>query len=239
MRFSPLFVLYKSLWGPTCVVHLEHVLIQVHIVTCGQWLLHRHSHSRFSQLSTPSWKLHWAPHRRVWSPVGQHLCIASRIQQRWVGWIHIGLHSPPQKAGAERLTPVLLRCSCTWGSIGVLAALEAEMKLAVIFAGQQGRSWFSVAILVKVTLPGTGSLGSQVGCCLSCECRQWYAQCVRELAAFVEASRWGSILWLLLSRGHQLPCQARLGSMLLDAIPPTLSYIHVNLRWFETILQCR
>ena len=105
--FFPLFVLYKSLWSPTCIVHLEHVLIQVHIVTCGQWVLHRHSGSRFSQLSTPSWKLHWASHRRVWSPVGQHLCIASRIQQRWIGWIHIGLHSPPQKAGAERLTPAL------------------------------------------------------------------------------------------------------------------------------------
>ena len=63
------------------------------------------------------------------------------------------------------------------------------MKWAVIFAGQQGRSWFSVAILVKVTLAGTGSLGSQVGCCPSCECRQWYVQCVWELAAFVEASR--------------------------------------------------
>ena len=29
-------VLYKSLWGPTCIVHLEHILIRVHRVTCGQ-----------------------------------------------------------------------------------------------------------------------------------------------------------------------------------------------------------
>ena len=103
--------------------------------------------------------------------------------------MHMSLHSLPQKAGAERLTPALLRCSCTWGSRGALTALEVEMKWAVIFAGQQGRSWFSVAVMVKVTLSGTGSLGSQAGCCPSCECRQWYVQCVWALAAFTEASR--------------------------------------------------
>ena len=49
----------------------------------------------------------------------------------------MSLHAPPQKAGAESLTSALLRCSCTQGSRGALAALEAEMKWAVIFAGQQ------------------------------------------------------------------------------------------------------
>ena len=118
-------------------------------------------------------------------------------------------------------------------------SIRGRNEMGRHFCWPTGRSWFSVAIMVKVTLSGTGSLGSQAGCCPSWECRQWYVPCVWALAAFVEASRWGSVLWLLLSRGHQLPCQARLGSMLLDAIPPTLLYIRVNLRWFERTLQGR
>ena len=49
----------------------------------------------------------------------------------------MSLHSLPQNAGAERLTPALLRCSCTWGSRGALTALEVEMKfLPVIFEAE-------------------------------------------------------------------------------------------------------
>lgn len=39
-------------------------------------------------------------------------------------------------------------------------ALEAEVKSIAVFAGQNRRVWFSVAMLVKVTLPSAGFPGS-------------------------------------------------------------------------------
>lgn len=62
----------------------------------------------------------------------------------------------PREGRGGRPTPTWPRCPYTWASGGSLAALEADVKSAVVFAGQQRSVWSSQQFQCRSASQGHG-----------------------------------------------------------------------------------